>query len=410
MIICFRCPPETKQALDRLIKSGQYKDYSEVITLAIDNFAVLQEEILDGGVLIIEESKLARLAVNGSRKNDGRATSIRRNTSTNSKPARAVKQAPSKRDQKKAVEPTTRNSSDIPTAVVPLLFHLRDITRIPTHIPNLPADIWVPGQEVPLDRWLFGQYNKLLPAKANCRALSNLLKEEPGGVPLSRASTIIAEHAVVLGDYLLWHDQEHTAARDDALSTAFPTSKDKENSEGVEKARVRYANQFVASVNSNGRLSGLLLDLKFINYVKRKDPLLQLTEVGWRFAAMTNPVLEDTQKEPTQRFSDEEVALLVEHIKRSVPAEDFAYRAIIKAIMDGANTPETIDKALEVYSPSNHNLSTSFLSSQRSGAISRMADLGLIERVRNGVRVSYSVTPSGVGYLVSNQTLVSTSL
>jgi hypothetical protein len=411
MIICFRCSPEVKQALDGLMKDGTYKDYSEIITLAIDNFAVLQAELLDADVLIIEEGNLARFAANGSRKKDDREIGTRRTASRDGKPVRAAKQAPNKGGQKgQPLVPTTRNSSDMPTTAVPSLFQLRSTNRIPANFPNLPADVWVPGQAVPLDRWLFGQYNKLLPAKVNCRALSNMLQEEPGGVPLSQASTIIAEQGVVLGDYLLWNDQEHAIGRDDAFSTAFPTSTDKENAEGVEKARARYANQFVASVNSNGRLSGLLLDLKLINYVKRKDPLLQLTEVGWHFAVMPNPVLDGTQKVPTQRFSDEEELFLLEHIKRSVPAENFAYHAIIRAIIEGANAPETLDKALEVYAPSNHNLSTSFLSSQRSGAISRMADLSLIERVRDGVRVSYSVTPFGEGYLVSNQMLVSNSL
>ena len=47
MIVCFNCSPETKEKLDSLIKSGQYNDYSEAITLAIANLAVLQEEVLE---------------------------------------------------------------------------------------------------------------------------------------------------------------------------------------------------------------------------------------------------------------------------------------------------------------------------------------------------------------------------
>jgi hypothetical protein len=45
------------------------------------------------------------------------------------------------------------------------------------------------------------------------------------------------------------------------------------------------------------------------------------------------------------------------------------------------------------------DLSQSFLASQRSGAVSRMSDLGLIERRREGVRVFYAATEDGVVFL-----------
>ena len=45
------------------------------------------------------------------------------------------------------------------------------------------------------------------------------------------------------------------------------------------------------------------------------------------------------------------------------------------------------------------DLSQSFLASQRSGAVSRMSDLGLIERRREGVRVFYAVTDDGRAFL-----------
>jgi hypothetical protein len=44
-------------------------------------------------------------------------------------------------------------------------------------------------------------------------------------------------------------------------------------------------------------------------------------------------------------------------------------------------------------------LSESFLASQRSGAISRMEDLRLVLRVRDGVRVFYDVTDIGERYM-----------
>jgi hypothetical protein len=196
-----------------------------------------------------------------------------------------------------------------------------------------------------------------------------------------------------LGEFLVNRDQQQKTDRDDALATAFPTP-----GEAADKGRQRYAHQFVASVNANGQLSGLPFDLKLINYVRHRDPKLQLTEVGWQFAQMRNPILDGSQTKPIQRLSAEEVTFLLDHIARFVPAEDFAYRTILAAIASGEDTPQRLDTALQRYVSSDRKLTSSFLASQRSGAISRMTDLELVARVRDGVRVSYVVTPNGKRY------------
>jgi hypothetical protein len=90
----------------------------------------------------------------------------------------------------------------------------------------------------------------------------------------------------------------------------------------------------------------------------------------------------------------------LDHISGSVPAEDFAYRAILAAVDAGAKTPGELDTALKQYvsADANQTLTESFLATQRSGAVSRMADLGLITRKRGGVKVSYLTTDLGKQY------------
>jgi hypothetical protein len=148
----------------------------------------------------------------------------------------------------------------------------------------------------------------------------------------------------------------------------------------------------------------LLTDLKLINHSRGEEPLIWLTEMGWRFALLRNPVLDEGQEKPTRKFSVEETAFLLDHIARSVPIEAFAYRTILTAILQGADTPEKIDTVLQKYAPQDRsrNLTVSFLSSQRSGAISRMADLGLVTRIRDGVRVFYTVTDAGKQFVQSS--------
>ena len=369
MIICFNCSPETKKALDSLLESGQYEDYGDIISLAIENLLVIQEEILKSGSHVIE---------------------------TNSKEDLRLFERPSAYSAKVSNEATQRSSDRAASFSVPTIFKLDDLEGSSPPLAEPPDDVWAIGQEVLIDRWIFGQYNRLLPAKASCRALLRLLLKQPKGILVEEGSRRIAKEAVGLGDFLVRHDKENRISRDDALSTAFPST-----GENSDKSRLRFENQFVAGVNRQGQISGLLMDLKLINGNGRKSTGLMLTEVGWQFATLPNPILDNFQEAPTDKFSEDEKQLLINHIAESVPVEHFAYRVILRKILEGANTPETVDSALLEYAPGgkNRSLSKSFLASQRSGAISRMADLGLVKRARDGVRVFYVVTEIGMKFV-----------
>jgi hypothetical protein len=257
--------------------------------------------------------------------------------------------------------------------------------------------MWAHGQAVPLDRWVLGQQNRLLPAKVNARALIRMFVENSKGLPISPTAESIAAEAAVFGDYLTALDEARNASRDDTLATAFPTT-----AEDANKGRVRYANQFVVYQNSRGELSGLMVDLKLINVItQKKERFIVPTKVAWEFARLPNPVVDGPAEGLVQKFSGEERSLLLRHIAAHVPVEAFAYRAILVAIQAGSNTPETIDAALKKHVAEDRaeKLSQSFLASQRSGAVSRMSDLGLVERQRDGVRVCYAATDQGRAFL-----------
>jgi hypothetical protein len=207
----------------------------------------------------------------------------------------------------------------------------------------------------------------------------------------------VSKQAAVLGDYLAKHDERNNLKRGEALATAFPRT-----GADAGKGRLRYANQFVASVNRQGNLSGLLADLKLIALADGRDAQLLLTEAGWNFAALDNPVFDGVQEYPAQKFTDYERGFLLDHVNRSVPVEDSAYRMILEAVQRGADTPDALDAFLAekfMTSGSGKSTSNSFLSTQRSGAVSRMADLSLMRRQRNGTRISYVVTDQGTQYL-----------
>jgi len=380
MIICFQCSLETKEALDELVNSGHYKDYGDAISMAINNLAVLQNQISKEGILFIEEEN--PIASVG-------------------KPRIAEEKYPVKEDNKKEDKNREINPEKMETQEefwedLPEVFRILDDEYAPKEFAKLPADNWLKGQVIPLDRWFFGQYNKLLPAKASCRALAFMLMDHPFGVELPDAAESIANHAVLLGNYLTKLDEKWEINREDAISTAFPKT-----GSNLNKSKLRYANQFVASINKQGQITGLLASMKLINLKLEKENRITLTKPGWEFSRLKNPVLDESQPAEVMRFSELEIQFLLRHISKNVPTEDYAYITILGLIDEGIDTPSQIDGVLKKRIPLSvgRNLSQSFLSAQRSGTISRMTDLCLIDRERDGINMSYKITSSGKDYL-----------
>ncbi len=403
MIICFNCTAETKDQLDRLIATGSYRDYGEAIAASVSNQVLMEQEVAEKGPIVIRgsssfpspapsapvmdepEPRMPPQAAKAARKST-RQHKVSGNTkgSGNGAVSRSVVELP-----------------PVGPAAIPAMFTRDGFPAAPPKgLAELPSDMWAPGQTVPLERWVLGQHNRLLPVKVNSRALVRLFAEHLKGLPIGPTAEHVAAEAAMFGDYLCALDEARKASRDDALATAFPTT-----AEESDKGRLRYANQFVVYQNSRGELSGLMVDLKLINVVtQRKERFIVPTRVAWEFARLSNPVLDDPAEGTTEKFSPEERLLLLRHIVSSVPVEAFAYRAILDAVQGGNNTPDKIDAALKTYVTEDRaeQLSQSFLASQRSGAVSRMSDLGLVERQRDGVRVFYVATEQGRVFLAQS--------
>lgn len=358
MIICFDCSSVTKAELDELLQSGDW-NLNEIITVAIGNLAVLHRRVGRGGALVLDGTEASADGVSAS--GDDSSVGVQRSEGMGTKSAVAQDLLPP--------------------------------TEPPSRFASLPDDKWGKGQPVPIDRWVFGQYNRLLPAKVNCRILAHMLTRQPKGVELTKATSHIVRAVADLRVTLERVDTRYELDRDNALATGFPKA-----GHDSEKGRLRYANQFVAAVNKAGQVSGLLIELKLINYIPAKNPRLLLTEAGWEFAVLHNPVIEGGADRPVGRLTTAEQDFLLNHIGRHVPAEHFAYQTILEAVASGAATPGELDAAVMKHVSVGKDLNPAFLSSQRSGAVARMCDLGLLARAREGVRVSYIVTERGHAY------------
>jgi len=361
MIICFECTPETKEYLDSILRDGNYKDYGEIITVAIHNLSVFHAEVRDQGSIVLDLTALN------------------------------IKRAQGKMKTSPLPIDTAAGhfvSSRLSYRAIPQIFRLRPVDSIAPPLAPSPLVKDVVEEDLGLHNWVFGQYNRFLPAKVSCRALANLMSERNAGIPLPELRAHIPEEATKLGDYLKLHDKENSFSRDQSLAIAFPSS-----SPNVDKSKLRFANQFIAAVDKSGNLSGMLYRFKFINWLDPNQSQIALTEEGWHFSQLMNPILEAKQQSPDQKFSDEEIAYLIKHIATNIPIEISSYRSILSAIKDGNDTPSLLDEVLARGLPAalKGKYSQSFLSSQRSGAVSRMIDLGLIRRIRKGKYIRYRV-------------------
>ena len=140
MIICIELSQRTKDDLDRLLSVGQYRDYSEAVAVAISNQILLHGDAAQQPPIVSSQSNHLR-----------------------------ADPAPEPR----------------PLAV-PASFASLNGERGTIKVAPPPSDLLEVGQEVPVDRWIFGQHNKLLPVKATCRALAKLLQRDGAlrdGVP-----------------------------------------------------------------------------------------------------------------------------------------------------------------------------------------------------------------------------------
>jgi hypothetical protein len=355
MIICFECPEDKKRRVDEAIARGGYRDYSEFILVAIANQLLLHSRVGASSGVVIQPVMGTGL-----------------NPANTDDPGRVA--------AKNELVPAPASAN------VPTLFRAPSAARH-HRFARPPSDVFADGESVPVERWIFGQYNRLLPAKASCRAIANLQLEHPDGLELDATAVQIAREARVLGTLLERNDAGRQTDRDERLSTAFPMND--------EKGLARFANQFVGAINSHGQLSGLLASLKLIGRADTKRRRILLTEAGWTFANLKNPCIDDETDDPTEKLSPEEKQFLCNHIRRDVPQEMSAYSTIIGLIQEGHATPDALDIALRERVTHGFAASDSFVATQRTGAISRMTDLCLVGRRRDGIRVTYELTEQG---------------
>lgn len=385
-MLCFKISSSAKQSLDLLLERYGYSNYSDAVNAAIINQVALHEQMGGNDSLFIEDITAPQRS-SASPKTTEIGEGDRGGRERESKVSSQGELITERISDSQRAVPRKRPAGSGLEKELP-----RQLAR-PAKPPSkrevapLPTDMWAANEAVPATRWIFGQYNKILPLKIACRGVASAVLAKGNGVRIEDINYVVAQHASQVAERLLYFDQVAGRKRDDAWATAFPAP----DPGGNAKAQMRFASQFVGAVDKSDRLSGLPFMLKLINFIGPSKDRISLTNPGWEFAVLDSPILDGQIDEPKDKLTLEERLFLIRHIINNVPVEHSNYMQILRLVAEGANTPTDLDQALSRSIPSEEKgrATQSFIRTQRSGAISRMCDLGVLQREREGTGMTY---------------------
>ena len=160
----------------------------------------------------------------------------------------------------------------------------------------------------------------------------------------------------------------------------------------------RFVNHFCALIYSDGRLVGFPSHLGLIRITCEEGDEVRvgLTEAGLEYVRLHNPVL-DGQDPYSSSMSEEESAFMIRRIKEHLPATWGLMCFIMATIEGGGDTPTELSEAIaSAYgSGTTQDWNSAQVGTYRTGALGLLGDMGLIERGRDGRRVTYFLTQAG---------------
>jgi hypothetical protein len=241
-----------------------------------------------------------------------------------------------------------------------------------------PRVLSMPPQAQPGDR-VFGQVNRLFPAKFICRWLANAAVADGQWPRFTTICARMADDAATLGSFLDEWDQQQERERGGELATALPRRK---NNASLD----RFLSQFVARITRASDIApGAVCQYELARF--DDDATLALTEQGLAFAALENPVLDARDKIAPTALSADEAEFLVNHIRLWVPTEWADMRTALKAVQAGQATPTEVAAAVKAELPD--TWTESMFQTHVSGVIARLSDIRLLHRRWQGRNVQY---------------------
>ena len=248
---------------------------------------------------------------------------------------------------------------------------------------------------------LAGHYNRFLPMKLSLRVLLSLIlgaERYDGEYHSERAEIHIEDFRDKALDVAVyakkWFAQLDSRAQINVgseITVGFPDLEDE-----TKKSHERFVSQFVGSVRKKG--SGSLCEMGFIRV--DEEGLVQITREGYFFATTPNPIIDATpEAKRGSRMSMDEKTQMWRHIQRYLPAE-WEFMAEAANLIDaGVNKPSSMDMSME----ESRRWGKGKTTLMRNGVLSRMQELGFIDRTKDGRNVTYHLTEIGNRFFVEGK-------
>lgn len=234
--------------------------------------------------------------------------------------------------------------------------------------------------------WLSGFINRLLPVKVAARSLLKL--QARGLVTLEELREAAAEDATILAKRLAARGADN-APRDESILIGLPAR------EPLFRAKRRFADHFVGRADGEGVLHGALFELGLAALEARSTKRVGLTDVGRRFAELSNPVM-DEMGPLHSALSTAERDIYLAEVALGIPRERSAFHALLAALTTNAQSVSDLDSLAAKALRATHTRDTA--RSAKTAAIGRMRDLDLVSRERAARGVYFHATDEGRAY------------
>lgn len=240
--------------------------------------------------------------------------------------------------------------------------------------------------------WLWGQTNKILPVKIGLRVLYAIMGSGQW-VDLEEYRNKSADIAAGFGTMIRKDEDRKNKIRDERISAGLPEEREF-------KSKTRYKGHFLAYMRKDGKLDGAMPFLRFVNLNKDEKGRIYigLTGGGLNFARLENPVIDYHDFEKS--FTEKEIDFYLNYISGNVKGESSAIKWLLSKLVSGVVERGKINEELKKeFSHIWGNASDAVINTQRAGLMARMFEMGLIEKEKQGINVTYKISSRGEIFL-----------
>jgi hypothetical protein len=241
---------------------------------------------------------------------------------------------------------------------------------------------------------IWGQINRLAPAKIVLRMLANNVLLGMDRIDLKRFSADVAEAATTLRTFIEKKDKKNRI-RGKELYIALP----KKDPSSQQRFMSFYVGKLPSGKWTDGILTGL--GLARIDQAEDGSTVIGLTESGRTLACLPSPLIDEfllNGKQIEEPFSSSEVEFLLGQLQASRQGEFEYMVTVLRFIKDGVDTPTSLRQKVGVFLRKQYptmTVSEKFVNTMLVGLMGRLVEMHLVEIEKDAQKSKYSVTAAG---------------